>query len=290
MHLVTRTCAITIILSTFILPTLVKAQMREVEPPHFEHFSPKTFQTLIKESGQAGPRSERRIQNSNFYLPGLGVLQEFIPGQVRPQRQSPVSPVSPVKPLSVSPVSVTVSDRSPPSGRAPGEEKCQYVQMKGEKNTLDSNCMRGGMSCERQCDYDTSQPVCEETLTDVCEDKPEEVCQTVLEQTCRTVQEEECSDPEQSNTKTECNVVMEEQCQQVRQISVKDNQNNILFRGRIILETFFSTGGGAGLQDGDRDGVRDCGEGGLHHHEGASLLSHIGDSKSTLTSHRWELS
>ena len=226
MHLVTRPCAITLILSTFILPTLVKAQLREVEPPHFEHISPKTFQTLIKESSQAGPRSERRIQNSNFFLPGLGVVKEFIPGQIRPQRQSPVSPVS------VSPVSLTVSDRSPPASRAPGEDKCQYVQMKGEKNTLDSNCMRGGMSCERNCDFDTSQPVCEETLTDVCEDKAEEVCETVLEQTCRTVQEEQCRDPEQGNTKTECSVVMEEQCQQVSQRSEKANHSN-------ILETFF---------------------------------------------------
>ena len=206
MHLVTSPCAITLLLSIFILPPLVKAQLREVEPPHFDYIAPKTFQTLIKERSQAGPRSERRIQNSNFYLPGLGVVKEFLPGQIRPQRQSPV----------VSPVSVTVSDRSPPTSRVPGEEKCEYVQMKGEKTTLDSNCMRGGMSCERKCDYDTSEPVCEESLTDVCEDKPEEVCETVVEQACRTVQEEECRDPEQKNTKTECNVVMEEQCQQVR--------------------------------------------------------------------------
>ena len=30
---------------------------------------------------------------------------------------------------------------------------------------LEDNCMRGGMSCERKCDYDTSEPVCEEELT-----------------------------------------------------------------------------------------------------------------------------
>ena len=224
MHLVTRPCAITLILSTFTLPTLVQAQLREVEPPHFEHISPKTFQTLIKESSQAGPRSERRIQNSNFYLPGLGVVKEFIPGQIRPQRQSPA-----VKPLSVSPVSLTVSDRSPPASRVPGEEKCQFVQMKGEKKTLDSNCRRGGMSCERKCDFDTSPALCEETLTEVCEDRAEEVCETVMEQSCRTVQEEECTDPEERKTKTECNVVMEEQCQQVSQISLKAIQSNNLF-------------------------------------------------------------
>ena len=30
---------------------------------------------------------------------------------------------------------------------------------------LEDNCMRGGMSCERKCDYDTSESVCEEELT-----------------------------------------------------------------------------------------------------------------------------
>ena len=207
MNPVTKHCAI--ILCTFILPTLVKAQLEEVEPPQFN--SPKTFQSIIKEKSQQ--RSERRIQNSDFYLPGLGVVKAFVPTQIRPQRQSQ-SP----RPLSVSPVSLTVSDRSPPTSRGPGDSKCQYVQMKGEPSTLDSNCMRGGMSCERKCDYDTSDQVCTETLTDICEDTKEEVCETVMEQSCKTVQEEECTDPEQSNTKTECSVVMEEKCEQVRNI------------------------------------------------------------------------
>ena len=207
MHLVTKPCAI-LLLCTFILPSLVNTQIREVAPPQFN--SAKTFQTLIKERSEAQPRSERRIQNSDFYLPGLGVVKSYVPTQIRPQRQSQAP-----DPLSVLPVSVTVSDRSPPSGRAPGDSKCQFVQMKGERSALESNCMRGGMSCERKCDYDTSDEVCTETLTDVCEDSKEEVCQTVMEKSCRTVQEEECRDPEQGNTKTECSVVMEEKCEQV---------------------------------------------------------------------------
>ena len=44
-------------------------------------------------------------------------------------------------------------------------DKCEYVQMKGDQHMLEDNCMRGGMSCERKCDYDTSEPVCEEELT-----------------------------------------------------------------------------------------------------------------------------
>ena len=165
---------------------------------------------MLQERSQAQPRAARRIQNSDFYLPGLGVVKSYVPTQIWPQRQSATP-----GPLSVLPVSVSVSAQSPASSQAPGDSKCEYVQMKGEPTRLEENCMRGGMSCERKCDYDTSDQVCTETLTDVCEDSKEEVCETVMETSCRTVQEEECRDPEQSNTKTECSVVMEEKCEQV---------------------------------------------------------------------------
>ena len=78
--------------------------------------------------------------------------------------------------------------------------------MKGDQHMLESNCMRGGMSCERSCQYDTSEPVCTDTTSQVCEDVPEQVtsikyftflkifspqvCETVMDKTCRTVQEE----------------------------------------------------------------------------------------------------
>ena len=47
--------------------------------------------------------------------------------------------------------------------------------MKGDQHMLESNCMRGGMSCERSCQYDTSEPVCTDTTSQVCEDVPEQV-------------------------------------------------------------------------------------------------------------------
>ena len=64
-------------------------------------------------------------------------------------------------------MSVTVSRDSPVSAQqvSSSGSKCEYVQMKGDEHMLQSNCMRGGMSCERSCQYDTSEPVCQETLT-----------------------------------------------------------------------------------------------------------------------------
>ena len=50
--------------------------------------------------------------------------------------------------------------------------------MKGDQHMLESNCMRGGMSCERSCQYDTSEPVCTDTTSQVCEDVPEQVTNT----------------------------------------------------------------------------------------------------------------
>ena len=159
--------------------SLARAQLQEVDPPQLANKGVQTLQSL--------QRSERRIQNmdeDSFFLPGLGIIKEFVPQQVRPARsKSPASAssshprISPQRfrgedsaprPLSISPVSVTVSDSNPP--RVPARQviqgdKCEYVQMKGDQLMLEDNCMRGGMSCERQCDYDTSEPVCEEELT-----------------------------------------------------------------------------------------------------------------------------
>ena len=62
----------------------------------------------------------------------------------------------------IDPVSVVVSDQAPPPSLQSGE-KCEYVQMKGDK--LEGNCMKGGMSCERKCKYKTEEPVCTQILT-----------------------------------------------------------------------------------------------------------------------------
>ena len=163
-------------------PPLARAQLQEVAPPQLANKGVQTLQSL--------QRSERRIQNmdeDSFFLPGLGVIKEFVPQQLRPARSKSKSSasshpqISPQRfrgedsaprPLSISPVSVTVSETRPPrvparqvsGGRGQGD-KCEYVQMKGDQHMLEDNCMRGGMSCQRQCDYDTSEPVCEEELT-----------------------------------------------------------------------------------------------------------------------------
>ena len=160
-------------------PPLAWAQLQEVAPPQLANRGVQTLQSL--------QRSERRIQNmdeDSFFLPGLGVIKEFVPQQVRPARSKSsasshprISPQrfrgedSAPRPLSISPVSVTVSDSGPPRASPARQvsggqgEKCEYVQMKGDEHMLEDNCMRGGMSCERECDYNTSEPVCEEELT-----------------------------------------------------------------------------------------------------------------------------
>ena len=59
----------------------VSAQLQEVAPPQLANKGVQTLQSL--------QRSERRIQNmdeSSFFLPGLGVIKEFVPQQVRPAR------------------------------------------------------------------------------------------------------------------------------------------------------------------------------------------------------------
>ena len=161
----------------------VSAQLQEVAPPQLANKGVQTLQSL-----QSLQRSERRIQNmdeSSFFLPGLGVIKEFVPQQVRPARSKSsasshprISPQrfrgedSAPRPLSISPVSVRVSDSGPPSApaRQVTGDKCEYVQMKGDERRLEDTCMRGGMSCERKCDYDTSEPVCEQELTVSMED------------------------------------------------------------------------------------------------------------------------
>ena len=193
LHPVT-TSAIFCTLLLLLLVNKASSQLQEVDPPQFgapvlldpnpQEPSIKTYQQLMREMEPPLPalqRSERRIQNmdeGSFYLPGLGVVKEFVPSQVRstrsrtntihPQRFSrgDSAKVQSPSPISISPVSVTVSEQGPPPGRpSSGGSKCEYVQMKGDEHMLESNCMRGGMSCERSCEYDTSDPVCTETLT-----------------------------------------------------------------------------------------------------------------------------
>ena len=71
-----------------------------------------------------------------------------------------------------------------------------------------------------------------------------------------------CSDPEDPEPQTECEVVMEQQCEdvveEVRGVTCHD-----------VVRCYVSRA--AGVRDRGQDGVRGCGEGGLHHHAGAEV-------------------
>jgi hypothetical protein len=60
----------------------------------------------------------------------------------------------------ITPSRITLSQNKPPAGLRRDDEKCEFIQMKG--GTLGENCMKGGMSCDRQCSFDTSEEECEQ--------------------------------------------------------------------------------------------------------------------------------
>ena len=166
---------------SFIFLKIVCAQIEQIPAPKLaggEKFQPwvnpgppytdtKQIKAVAQERSSTkigSVRPERRIQNGDYklFLPGLGIVKDYVPEQIpkRPQRQSITE--SSVDDGLISPVSVVVSDKAPPPSLSPGE-KCEYVQMKGDK--LEGNCMKGGMSCDRQCKYNTEDPVCTTILT-----------------------------------------------------------------------------------------------------------------------------
>jgi hypothetical protein len=106
---------------------------------------------------------------------------------------------------SIKPSRITVSQDKPPAGLRRDDDKREYSQMKG--GTLGEECMKGGMSCERQCKFDISDDQCEQVEETVCEDVAKNQCQMVMEKTCSTVQEEVCDDPTSSKPMTKCEVV-----------------------------------------------------------------------------------
>ena len=144
MHSIIVTSAI--IISTFHHrhPPLAWAQLQEVAPPQLSNKGVQTLQSLqrserriqnMEEGLQSLQRSERRIQNmeeGSFYLPGLGGIKDYVPQQLRPARSKSKASSSSHPRISpqrfrgedskltfssaqpISPVSVTVSDSSPP--------------------------------------------------------------------------------------------------------------------------------------------------------------------------------
>ena len=92
-HQIPTTCAIFCTLLSLV--SHVHCQLEEVDPPKLgvkmnNNNGVKTYQTLMKEAeaesmSEPLQRAERRIQNmdeSSFFLPGLGVIKEFVPAQV----------------------------------------------------------------------------------------------------------------------------------------------------------------------------------------------------------------
>lgn len=169
---------------------------------------------LVPATLQQKIRAERRILPGAF-LPGLGIVRDFTSPALGPRtnRQTgfPVKIAVPTKDTNViTPTSISVSEDSPPTLSRRDDEKCEFVQMKG--GVLGSNCTKGGMSCERKCEFETSEPECTEVLETVCEDVPLEKCTTVQDRTCKTVQEEVCDDPSKPASRQECDIVLEEEC------------------------------------------------------------------------------
>ena len=109
--------------------------------------TPQTLQQKI--------RRERKISSSVF-LQGLSSGSKI----ARPGREATVNNTSVER--EISPVSVTVSDYAPPTQIKAGEEKCKYVQLMN--TTMEEECTKGGMRCERKCTPKIEEPVCTEKL------------------------------------------------------------------------------------------------------------------------------
>ena len=121
---------------------------------HEDESPPKTLHQSLRRSGRMSENFQQGL-----YLPGLGVVQDYIPTQLskRPQRQAKVT----FDNAPINPVSVSVEGISPPIGQEGG--KCEYMQMKG--TGVGDNCMKGGMSCERKCQHNTSPQECQTDFT-----------------------------------------------------------------------------------------------------------------------------
>ena len=76
-----------------------------------------------------------------------------------------------------------------------------------------------------------------------------------------------CSDPEDPEPQTECEVVMEQQCEDV----VEEVCSHVTRYCHVSRVAMLSRVTCAGVRDRGEDGVRGCGEGGVHHHEGAEV-------------------
>ena len=63
----------------------------------------------------------------------------------------------------ITPQSIEITEQPPYQNVATTEDKCQFVRRQG--GSLGDNCMKGGMSCQKKCEYSTAEPVCTQQLT-----------------------------------------------------------------------------------------------------------------------------
>jgi hypothetical protein len=100
-----------------------------------------------------------RFQRKIGFGIGFGVVTNAPPSPAsiaRPATEVQVSNTT--EEIDISPLSVTVSDKIPPTSLSPNDAKCQFVQQMN--SSIGEECTKGGMRCERKCQQKTEDPVC----------------------------------------------------------------------------------------------------------------------------------
>ena len=114
--------------------------------------TPRTLQQSV--------RSQRQVDGQfGLFLPGLGVVNDYVPAQ---REQSPYKRSVMLNEDVINPVSVEISQQPDSQQFAAPNDKCQFVRREGSPS---DNCMKGGMSCKKKCEYKTTEPVCTTQLT-----------------------------------------------------------------------------------------------------------------------------
>ena len=106
-------------------------------------------------------RSHRRVDGQfGIFLPGLGVVNDYVPAQ---REQAPYKRSVVYNEDLINPVSVEISQQPQSQTFGTPSDKCQFVRREG--GSPSDNCMKGGMSCKKKCEYKTTEPVCVPQLT-----------------------------------------------------------------------------------------------------------------------------
>ena len=115
--------------------------------------TPRTLQQSV--------RSQRGVDGQfGLFLPGLGVVNDYFPAQ---KEQAPYKRSVVFNEDVINPVSVEISQQPQSQNFGTPSDKTQFVRREGSSPS--DNCMKGGMSCKKKCEYKTREPVCEPQLT-----------------------------------------------------------------------------------------------------------------------------